>query len=204
LGSSNIIELVHSPPDPNPFGISINEWTVRWWQWLLSIPKDMSPATDFTGSNAAVGQTEPHVFFLCQTIEGVKSLPIRRVSISRSQSIFMPLINWISTLHVNGETDEDLIKVANQKMDGIRNLEFKINDQPYVLDSKELRFTSGIFPASLPENNILDATSGTTRCFSDGYWLFFKIKTNNLRLDTFGSCSSGITKIGVSYDIHVR
>ena len=198
------IELVHGPPDQNPFGISLDEWTVRWWRWILSIPKEISPATDYTGGNGPVGQSEPYVFFLCQTIEGVKSLPIRRITIPRGQSVFMPLINWISTLHVNGETDEELIKVANQKMDSIKGLEFIINGQPYVLDRKKLRYTSRVFQISLPEDNILDAAPGMTRCCSDGYWLFFKINIDNLRLDTFGSCSSGITKIGVSYDIRVR
>jgi hypothetical protein len=202
MGSSNI-ELVHGKPDRNPFGISLNEWTVQWWRWLLSIPKEKSPAADYTGSNAAVGQREP-VFFLCQTIEGVESLPIRRITIPRGHSIFMPLINWISTLHVNGETDKDLIKVASQKMDSINNLELVINGQPYFLDCKKLRYTSRVFQVALPESNILDAAPGMTRCCSDGYWLFFKINTDNLRLDTFGSCSSGITRIGVSYDIHVR
>jgi hypothetical protein len=199
-----IIELVHGPPNPNPFGVSLEEWTVRWWRWLLSIPKETSPASDYTGGNAAVGQSEPYVFFLCQTIEGVRSCPTRRITIPRGQSVFMPLINWISILHINGETDEELIKVANQKMDSIKALEFIINGQPCVLDRRKLRYTSRVFKISLPEDNILDAAPGMTRCCSDGYWLFFKINIDNLRLDTFGSCSSGITKIGVSYDIRVR
>ena len=197
------IELVYWTTDCETYGIGLQEWSVRWWRWLLSIPKEMSPAIDYTGSNATIGQIYPHVFFLCQTIEGVESLPVRKISIPRNQSVFMPLINWISALHVDGETDDDLVRVGKQKMDSAKNLELLLNEQHYLLDFRKLRHSSRNFQANLPENNILDVPPGETRCFSDGYWLFFNTKKTDFKLDTFGTCSSGITKIGVSYDIHI-
>jgi hypothetical protein len=74
----------------------------------------------------------------------------------------MPLINWISTLHIDGETDEELIKVANQRINSIQDLEFVINEKPFKVDFGNSRFSSGIFEAVLPDDNILDATPGTT------------------------------------------
>ena len=39
------------PADSKPYGKPYAEWSAIWWQWLLSIPKDTSPAGDSTGKN---------------------------------------------------------------------------------------------------------------------------------------------------------
>ena len=38
----------------NPFGKTWEQWTIEWWHWLLSIPKQNNPALDETGENFAV------------------------------------------------------------------------------------------------------------------------------------------------------
>src|SRR4051812_20574990 len=58
-------------PADNPHGPSISavngEWSGKFWQWLLSVPADGSPALDATGANAFNGQPAGNVFFLCGT-----------------------------------------------------------------------------------------------------------------------------------------
>ena len=39
--SSNVF-----PVDSKPYGLTYGEWTAKWWQWALSIPKDINPAGD--------------------------------------------------------------------------------------------------------------------------------------------------------------
>ena len=41
------------PPNSNPFGLSYAEWSVKWWQWVFSLPATNSPILD-TGT-AALG-----------------------------------------------------------------------------------------------------------------------------------------------------
>lgn len=176
---------------------------MRWWNWLLTIPKANSPAFDPTGSHANIGQVDPDVFFLCQTVEGVDHSPVRKVTIPRGLSVFMPLINWISTLHVDGDTDEDLIRVSREKMDVVSNLQVLINNQSLSLDHRKLRVCSPVFELILPKDNILDIQPGKRRFSTDGYWLFLNILSDSLRLDTFGSCSSGLTRISISYHIQI-
>ena len=57
------------PVNSKPFGCTFEEWSARWWQWLLSIPKSINPAFDSTGANANINQDNIEVFFLCQTYE---------------------------------------------------------------------------------------------------------------------------------------
>ena len=52
-----------------PYGKSYAEWSAIWWQWLLSIPKDTSPAGDTTGKNGGTNQQGP-IWFLAGTFGG--------------------------------------------------------------------------------------------------------------------------------------
>jgi hypothetical protein len=35
--------------DSKPYGSSYEDWTIKFWQWLLAFPADISPMTDLTG-----------------------------------------------------------------------------------------------------------------------------------------------------------
>jgi hypothetical protein len=184
-----------------PYGYTYGEWSARWWQWLLSIPKSKNPAFDFTGANANINQNYHNVFFLCQTYERAASVPNRTVTVPSGRSIFIPIINWVSILHIDGETDQELIDIANKKMDVVANLQIAINRFTIKKGLEEYRARSPIFEIVLPENNIVASPPGLTRAVSDGYWLFLEPLESNTNITSFGSCSSGATKIGVSYNL---
>ena len=190
------------PRDSKPYDLSYVEWSMKWWQWLLSIPKSNNPAFDSTGVNANVDQSYPNVFFLCQTYEGVKSIPNRSIRVPAGRSVFMPVINWISILHIDGETDQELASIAKQRMDVVANLELVINGTTINKGLENYRVQSPFFYVTLPKDNILDSSSGSRRCISDGYWVFLTSLEKHTRLSSSGSCSSGVTKIGVNYEIN--
>ena len=56
--------------DSKPFGLSMPEWSVKWWKWLHSIPAPNNPASDKTGKDCSVGQPAKDVWFLVQTTLG--------------------------------------------------------------------------------------------------------------------------------------
>jgi hypothetical protein len=175
---------------------------VRWWQWLLSIPKSNNPACDYTGANARINQAYAEVFFLCQTYEeGEPPIPNRTVTVPAGSAIFIPIINWISILHQDGETEQELVEIATKRMDVAANLQFTVNGIPLKNELGEYRVQSDCFDITLPKGNILSSPPGPIRAVSDGYWLFFKLFDGNTRISSFGSCSSGVTKIGVSYNL---
>lgn len=181
-------------------GHTVTEWTVRWWRWLLSMPRMASPAFDSTGKNCSLYQMYPEVYFLCQTIGNSESQVFRKVTIPKNKALFMPIINWISISGVDGETVEQLDSVAKKKIDAVTDLELKLNGR-HVDGLNKYRSRSHVFDVILPENNVLDSTSGSRRCVSDGYWIILKPTKKIFTLSTFGSCSSGVNRIGVSYEL---
>lgn len=191
------------PEDSNPFGSSYSHWSMKWWQWLLGIPKQVNPAFDHNGIYAEAGQVSDEVFFLCQTIEGTERVPTRSLRMRYGSSIFMPVLNWVSVRGSDGNTDEDLQQVAKKRMNLISKLNVIINGET-LRGSEIYRFQSPLFDVILPEENILDVKPGNTRFFSDGYWIFTEPIFDNIELSTLGSCSAGITRIGVNYSITIR
>jgi len=198
--SSSNIEIYHH--DSLPFGLSFGEWSIRWWQWLLSIPKSINPILDLSGENASIGQSDPGVFYLCQTIENVRQRPTRNISVRKGTSLFSPVINWVSNFYEDGHSERELIETARRKMDIIGDLQFFLNgERIHVL--KKYRFLSEFFSVDIPKDNIFDLPSGKARLVSDGYWVFTKPLVTDTTISTFGTCSSGVTKIGVNYNIKV-
>lgn len=186
------------PGNASYYGYTTCEWSVRWWRWLLSIPKDNSPVFDTTGKNCGLCQEYTEVFFLCQTLGNSENEIFRKATIPKTKALFMPIINWISISGVDGVTIEELRTVAKNKIDVVTHLEFKVNGRS-LSNLYKRRSTSNAFEIILPENNILDTLPGRKWCVSDGYWIFLKPVQNNLILSSFGSCSSGLNKIRVNY-----
>ena len=116
----------------------------------------------------------------------------------------MPIINWISILHIDGETDQELIEIANKGMDVVANLQITINGFTVKNGLEESQVQSPFFGVTLPEGNILGSPSGPIRAVSDGYWYFLKPLQGDTKLSSFGSCSSGVTKIGVNYNLSIE
>lgn len=189
------------PIDSNPFGLSYSEWCIKWWQWISSIPKHNNPALDWSGIKVYESQSDSRVLFLCQTYEGVETTPSRRNRITKGRSIFMPIINWISIMYQDGNSDNQLLEIARSKMDVVGPLEITINGVTVNKGLEEYRIQSPFFEIDLPENNLFGISAGKRRCVSDGYWVFLRPIFENIRLSSFSSCSSGLTKIKVSYDL---
>jgi hypothetical protein len=49
--------------ESKPYGLTHGEWIVKWWQWVLLIPRSTNPSFDDTGLNASLNQVDPDVFF---------------------------------------------------------------------------------------------------------------------------------------------
>lgn len=189
------------PIDSKPFGLSYSEWCIKWWQWISCIPKVNNPVFDWSGIKVYENQSDSRVLFLCQTYEGVKHTPFRRNKITKGSTIFMPIINWISIMYHDGNSDRKLLDIARSRMDVVGPLQITINGLMVNTGLEKYRIESPFFEVSLPENNIFDLSPGKRRCVSDGYWIFLRPILENIRLSSFASCSSGVTKINVEYDL---
>ena len=191
-------QLLHKP-NTAPYGLSIAQWTAKWWQWILSLPDEHSPVIDTTGEKAAVSQIGP-VWFLAGTIGGIVE---RRCVIPEEKSILLPILNHGGTLadSKNSKTVQELQLFAKKEMDVISDIHAMI-DNKELTDLHQYRITTPIFDVSLPKNNLFSGTPGPTKGCSDGYWLFLlPFKKGTHRIQTLGSCLSGKIRIGVNYEI---
>ncbi len=190
------------PVQSIPFGLTYSEWTIKWWQWILSFPKSHNPACDNTGAFAAERQEDTNVFFLCQTIETAKQYHGVRSTLPADKSIFMPIINWIS-IQVNNDTDDELLRDAIMHTDEVANMQFTIDDEP-VENLRDYRVMSPFFNVVFPKDNVFNVSPGSHRCVSDGFWVFFRPLKKIAKVSSYGSCSSGITKISANYYLQYR
>lgn len=203
--------MPHNPPDTinlysigeQPFGNSWKEWTTRWWQWFLTLPKKSNPAFDETGERCTIGQTDPNVWFLAGTIGGKAE---RTITILAGKAVLFPVIN-INTSYAenpNLKTDEELTSYAKSQIDDIARKEANIDGVDLVI-SENHRVQSPPFDFSLPADNIYDVPGGYTRGVGDGYWVFLRpLSPGRHDIRTFGSCMSGRVQIGVIIHLTVK
>jgi hypothetical protein len=190
-------------PDSMPYGLTYPEWIVKWWRWILSIPREKNPALDKSGIYVEERQSHSNVWFLSGTFGGPV---VRKCKIPLGKAILMPIINYECSF-----ADEPSIKTVTglemkckSEIDDIKNLSFSIDQLP-LSDAAPYRVRSPLFDVHLGENNILDVEQQTTKMISEGYWVFIKpLIIGSHRLTSFGSCQSGKIMIGITYDIYVE
>lgn len=113
----------------------------------------------------------------------------------------MPIINWISILHHDGETEKELLDKATQSMNIIGEMTISFNGVALKDRLHNFRVLSPFFDIELPEDNIVGISPGKKLAVSDGYWVLFRPLQVGGYLNSYGSCSSGITRIGAHYEI---
>jgi hypothetical protein len=157
--------------DSEPFGVSYEDWTAKWWQWLLSIPTADSPAVDTTGEHCGVGQNGS-VWFLAGTTGGKN---VRTCTIPSGTAILIPVLNSECSTAEFPEltTEEELYSCAKNFQDQTQQLEFVIDGTNF--EQVEIpRIVSPLFNVTFPEDNIFGAPAGMTKAVSDGNWVFLK------------------------------
>jgi hypothetical protein len=197
------IESLLFTPSSKPYGLTYPQWTVKWWQWLVSIPKENNPALDMSGQYAEEKQEDQNVWFLAGTIGGSV---VRRCQIPSRKAILMPIINYECSFAADPSisTEAELKSKCEREIDDIKNLSFGI-DGFFLRDTAPYRIRSPYFDVHLRENNILGLDQHTTRMISDGYWMFLKpLPLGSHQLISSGSCRSGKIMIGATYELTVQ
>jgi hypothetical protein len=80
-----------APPESLPGGLSYQQWSAKWWQWVWSTPISINPLFDTTGIDCAVNQSKTGpVWFLAGT-SGTDAT--RNCIVPAGRMIFFPIIN---------------------------------------------------------------------------------------------------------------
>jgi hypothetical protein len=190
-------------PEEKPYGLSYGQWTVKWWQWLVSIPLEKNPAADETGENAGVNQSNSNVWFLAGTFGGKAAE--RKCKVSSGKSILFPVINYEMNPLEKPElkTESQLTQHVMEDIDDIITLEATINGQGIPI--YRVRSDPIIFPLRIAKNNPFQVIDGgTTQATSDGYWAFLKFLTpGEYKIYFAASCSAGSRNVKTNYNLTV-
>jgi hypothetical protein len=89
--------------DSKPFGLTYGDWTVEWWQWILSMPENINPLFDMTGERSNINQTK-QVWFLAGTYQGEAQ---RTCTIPAGRAILFPVINIECSYTENPDIEND-------------------------------------------------------------------------------------------------
>ena len=189
-----------------PYGLSYGEWTVKWWQWLLSTPKSCNPLIDQSGENADINQPNEHVWFLAGKLGSEdKNFPLRNCSIPVGRSILFPVINCEANPIEFPElkTKEALIDHVVNDENTIVEKTCILNDMP--IDVKRIKSDPEIFEVSLNNDNIYNVDGGNTIAYADGYWVFLKPPPKGeYELSFRGSCENGRLCSGANYKLKIQ
>jgi hypothetical protein len=159
------------PVDAKPYGKSYAEWSAIWWQWLLSIPKDISPAGDTTGKNCGTNQQGP-IWFLAGTFGGAAECTC---TIPSGKAImFSPINSECSYAEYPDEkTESDLLECAKTFQDQTTYAQVTITGTA-IENLDNFRIQSPPFNVTFPENNVFGISPGQTQSVSDGIWIILK------------------------------
>jgi hypothetical protein len=173
-----------------PYGLTYGEWSAKWWQWALSIPKLSSPLVDSTGKNCDQKQSGP-VWFLAGTTGGTAE---RTCTIPHGKAILFPGFNVECSFAENPDvkTDSGLSACAKSQLDIARNVVASIDGQN-LQDLRPYRVQSLPFNVTFANNNIFGVPAGNSRSVSDGYWIMVMPLTSGVHTIHYGGMAVDFT-----------
>lgn len=160
------------PKDSKPFGMSYEDWTIKFWQWLLPIPKDRNPVSDQTGKHSGEEQGDLPVFFLAFSTSGGAQ---RTCTIPTGKGILVP-VNVVETSFVEfpeAKNEQDLHRLAEEDESCNPGLSLSV-DGKQIQDVEKYRVHSRAFDVNFADNHIFGERSGPSRAVSDGYYIILE------------------------------
>lgn len=168
--ASPAIDILPPPPEEKPYGMSYEEHTENFYNWLISQPADSNPSNDVTGKDCANGQenTNSSVFYLVGAGGGEFT---KTCEVPAGKAVFIPVISVeVSDKEVPNASVDDLHRLAKKDQDSVTSLALKIGDKEYSFDDlKKYRIHTRDFQVVFPENAIFGATAGPSKAVADGY-----------------------------------
>jgi hypothetical protein len=157
--------------DSNPYGLSYEDWTIKWWQWLLSMPIEINPMMDNTGERCEEGQGSLPVFFLAGAGGAVVE---RTCTVPAEKAILVPVSTVeCSFAEQSGTNEQELHTCAEEDQSSNPILSLSV-DGRQIQQIEKYRVHSRTFNATFPENAIFGAKAGPSLAVSDGYWIILE------------------------------
>jgi hypothetical protein len=187
-----------------PFGVTYGQWTVKWWQWALSISRTENPVSDQTGEHGGTNQNGP-VWFLAGTF-GEDKMPRRKCELPSGKAILFPVINYeanyLQDPHLKNEPE--LVTHVVEDINDITTLVATVDGQS--LDICRVQSEPSTFPVFIhPENSLGLRGGGSSIAAADGYWVFLRPMSEGKHDIYFhGACSGGTRNSSAIYEVTIK
>jgi hypothetical protein len=175
-------------------GATYSDWTVNYWQWLVSMEKEENPMFDMDGKSTSEKQTGP-VFFCAGLPPNTRDIH-RRYAIPSETAILIPVnVSLVTNLQHPTKNLPELRMMADIQESQVTDIDVKCANKILIKDWNSLRVISPVFDIYLRRNNILgidveDDQMVSCKAVSDGYWLILKpLKdgTHEVQIEVRGS-----------------
>jgi hypothetical protein len=193
-----------------PYGLTYGEWTTKWWDWIMPIPKQVSPLLDETGDRWNTNQPSSDVWYLIgnfATEENAKNriFPKRKIKMDAGRSVLFPVLNCMATFleYSHLKTHDDLLRHVENDVNSVVRKDLFINNKKY--DPIRIASDPKIVKVTIIKDNAFDIkNSGLTDAAADGYWVFLKpLSRGNYTIHFEGSCENGRLSAGASYELDI-
>ena len=147
------------PPNSRVQGLTYGEWSVKWWQYVFSLPVDQNPLVGATGAECAF-KLYGNVALV--VVDPLSPDPIE-CQVPAGTTLFLDILSAeCSTLEeppFYGGNEEELRTCAQGFI--LHDLAATI-DGVAIQNIEEYTHTSPLFEFTLPEDNILGVEAGLT------------------------------------------
>jgi len=157
-------------PHSNVKGLTYGEWSAKWWQWAISLPKHGNPISDPTGKHCADGQSGP-VWYLAGTF-GSKPIT-RECTVPHDKVLMLPVVNAICWEDRQTKTEAEVRAVCKDLIDHTTVVDASVDGVP-IDNLQNYRMQSPLFDIKAPDHNILRVKALDTQGITDGYWVMLK------------------------------
>lgn len=161
--------------ESKPYGLSLEDWASKWWQWVYSQPKGNNPVVDdHRGNLCKIGQDNENVWYLAGSFVNNSNV-IRSCTVPLGKAILFPISvaecsvsksNWWNNLFSN--VTEKLWKTCDAKMVKMNSIVDGQIANPLYIKSSE------VFNLVFPQNNVKNVEPGEKEAVNKGYWLMIR------------------------------
>jgi hypothetical protein len=157
------------PRDSKPFGLSYEQWSIKWWQWVLSEPESSNPLVDKTGRSCSENQVGP-IWFLAGTKGGLAN---RECTIPAKKAIMVGPLS-VECSYAEETPSTDLSQCARSSLQADVIEKGLTIDGSTIGNLDEFLVVSPVFDITFPENSVFGAPAGPTKGVSAGYFVIIK------------------------------
>ena len=171
--------------DTRPYGLSYAEWSIRWWQWVSSIPSDFNPGYERIGTCCERNKTWPG-WFLVGTFEKF-TFAERKCTMLCTKAIMFHAIVSVKSLAEYPQlwSEGHLVKMASEANERVKSAYVEVDGIRFP-NIKQFRIRPRPFDLYYPENNIVGVQGGVIRSASEGYWIILGSLTRGIHQDLVG------------------